>query len=318
MSGTIPSELGALSRIWEIELVYNSLTGSIPAEIQNSSYYPNQPSWYGNNISNLSPMDGVVICPAGGGEVVCDCEYHCTFRPEQCGCEEAQSCCSSFLEPYTECNLCPSGLANPDGRFQAYYNEPCAVVADLIRKDVINYGNELACAAVKVGFNDGGCFCNDDETDASNSSSDIDRSSLFVLSEQCTEDFAGCAVHDISTCFNNRYGYCLEDGSIDQNSYCPGTEICAPCFPYSRCGLDLPQDSEENMTDLIFGNFSSQFVESRDCPEGLLICIEYAFCYDNDNEFCDADGSLLSTCAGVSRQCDACYPNSRCGRRSEG
>ena len=82
---------------------YNDLTGSVPSELFDNNYTTFD--LYGNQLSDLTPVDGKVVCSAEEGEHYCDCGNDCMEAMEwemnQCACEEGQSCCTTWREQYT-------------------------------------------------------------------------------------------------------------------------------------------------------------------------------------------------------------------------
>merc|ERR1712032_41268 len=86
LTGTIPSTLGQLNLLVDLDLSNNSLTGSVPAEIVDKIPSYNDFNVYGNQLSNLTPIDGQVICTTTTdttnnssltGEHYCNCQSHC-------------------------------------------------------------------------------------------------------------------------------------------------------------------------------------------------------------------------------------------------
>jgi len=293
LTGTIPSEFGAQTSLDYLKLDYNSLTGSIPAELLDKNFI--DLTFYGNQISNLIPIEGQEICSAGGGEVYCNCELDCTFNAKQCGCEEALSCCSSFLEPYSQCDVCGGGeLANPDFEILQYYQTTCAMMADYIYNNVIEFGS--TCGTSRYFFNGIGCRCSGGETASLGSwqGTSEDNSGVFVESSGCPPQMEGC--RDASICYDHTSGICSEDG-ISNPEYCGDALDCAPCFPNSRCS----------------GYDSGMFVISEVCPPEMEGCMDASPCYSHNFGLCGEDGVLATDCAEASPICDPCFPKSRCG-----
>jgi hypothetical protein len=167
-------------------------------------------------------VDGEEICFAGGGEVYCDCSLDCTSKPQQCSCEEGSSCCSSYLQQYTACAVCSSGLKNP-GKFIEEFAADCVRISEHFENSRGEYGTEDACTGAKIFFEKIGCLCNEDP------------SSLFVESEECGPELVLCA--DAGPCFDHMVG-CTEDGSVVIEECDDALPACKPCFPFSRCGGD--------------------------------------------------------------------------------
>jgi len=170
LSGTIPSELGQLTDLDYLELGNNDLTGSIPTELIFNKTYINF-DVYGNELSNLTPVDGKAICANDGseGEHYCDCSRDCTFNSERCACEEAQACCSTYTEQFTPCIVCDEGVQNPDF-YVDEWSETCSGGAEFVKNELEIYGNPtpiigtatVCSLIVKFVFNEEGCRCEGD------------------------------------------------------------------------------------------------------------------------------------------------------------
>jgi len=182
LTGTIPSELGLLPSLLLLNFDNNLLTGSIPIELLNKNSIFTD--FYGNSLSNLTAVDGEEICSAGGGEVYCDCASNC-FNPEQCGCEEAKSCCSPFLEQYTECILCSSGEIKFPWTYIELYMSTCYEFSYRVRNNYLEYGTEEVCDDTKLLFQDLGCYCTGGQNNGSLENSATEDS---VTKNSATED----------------------------------------------------------------------------------------------------------------------------------
>merc|ERR1719321_1501848 len=63
-TGTIPAFLGQLDLLEDVALANNLLTGSVPPEIIDKINLYNNFNVYGNELKDLIPIDGQVICTA--------------------------------------------------------------------------------------------------------------------------------------------------------------------------------------------------------------------------------------------------------------
>ena len=139
----------------------NALTGSIPIELLNKSYVDFD--FLGNPLSDLITIEGQEICSAEEGEIYCNCESDCTFRPQHCGCDAAQSCCDTFLSQYETCFVCPTeGVKNPDFYIMDYLTT-CQGISDYVQFSLVEFGNEELCYGGKLFFQSIGCSCSSPE-----------------------------------------------------------------------------------------------------------------------------------------------------------
>ena len=154
---------------------YNNLTGSIHSELLNYTNYTDF-DVYGNGLSNLTAVDGEVVCSAeeeeeGVGEHYCNCGDDCLLKltPNVCACEEAEACCATYIEQFTECLICDdesSGiLENPDFYVEAHF-KTCFNISTVIRADFIEYGTDIQCDEVKIAVAADGCICKGGDGDA--------------------------------------------------------------------------------------------------------------------------------------------------------
>jgi len=168
ITGTIPSDLGKIATGSRLDFSLNNLTGSVPSELFN--IYGSL-RIYGNELSDLIPITGSVICseereeisPSGhgrGGDHYCNCESDCIIYPFErnvCTCEEAQDCCKPFLSQYSECIFCEFGPANPS----FYVNEYKMTCMQAITK----FQLQMYFDDVRTGCNEmealiaSGCIC---------------------------------------------------------------------------------------------------------------------------------------------------------------
>jgi len=160
IKGTIPSELGRLTDLLSIRLDHNELTGSIPEEL--FYIYENNIEFnaYANQLSGLIPIEGGVICSAEGGEHYCNCEDNCASSQNRCGCQEAQSCCASFLEQFTKCIICENnGIQNPNFYVRAH-DATCMEASYYVQEYILEFGTYESCEQAKLALKDAGCICN--------------------------------------------------------------------------------------------------------------------------------------------------------------
>ena len=121
----------------------------------------------GNKLTDLIPVDGTEICPFafdgfGPGEVYCNCASDCVTKDYLCGCEAALSCCTTYLEQFSECILCPSAVSNPD-KYVEEFDVTCQGAADFVKMNILEFGTEFQCSEAKVVFGLVGCFCEGEE-----------------------------------------------------------------------------------------------------------------------------------------------------------
>ncbi len=73
---------------------------------------------YGNRLSNLTDVEGSVVCSTSEGEHYCNCENHCVTtvvgEPDRCACADGQACCQELLEEFQECIICSDGFEEPN------------------------------------------------------------------------------------------------------------------------------------------------------------------------------------------------------------
>ena len=113
---------------------------------------------YGNDLSNLTAVDGEVVCSAEGGEHYCDCGDDCG-TPNQCACEEAEACCATFMEQFTECIICESGIANPDFLVEEFF-ATCFEISAYVGTSLVEFGTDIQCDEAKTIVAAEGCICN--------------------------------------------------------------------------------------------------------------------------------------------------------------
>eukprot|EP00531_Pseudo-nitzschia_arenysensis_P000586 CAMPEP_0116127834 /NCGR_PEP_ID=MMETSP0329-20121206/7043_1 /TAXON_ID=697910 /ORGANISM="Pseudo-nitzschia arenysensis, Strain B593" /LENGTH=1048 /DNA_ID=CAMNT_0003621943 /DNA_START=256 /DNA_END=3405 /DNA_ORIENTATION=+ len=191
-TGTIPTEIAALPTLELLRVEYNALTGSIPTELLSLYVF----SYYDNKFSNLTAVDGEIICSDGGSETYCDCGFNCAFFPQNCGCKEAQSCCSALLEPFTNCEVCPFGLENPYEILQDYVMV-CGQMAGVIYDDVFQFGDEEKCETLAKPFFTGiGCRCKPDPFVDKVGNSTIANSTTGLLSKDANSTSTNSKITD--------------------------------------------------------------------------------------------------------------------------
>ena len=163
VEGTIPTEFAELPVLDSLVLDHNKLTGSIPTELLRSNITTF--TFYGNELSDLTPVDGQEICSAEGGEFYCDCASDCTFRPNQCACDEARACCSSFLAQFIPCEICLSGeLINPD-KYIRDFDTTCSGAMMYVRMSLLDFGTDDRCNQAKGYLKYYGCICSGEQYD---------------------------------------------------------------------------------------------------------------------------------------------------------
>ena len=145
---------------------YNDLTGSVPSELSDKNYA--KFDLYGNQLSDLTPVDGKVVCSAEEGEHYCDCENDCALVDlNLCACEEGQSCCATWMEQFTPCIICEYGLENPDFYVPEYFIT-CFQVSEYINSaPPMEFGTETQCGEARIEVAMEGCICKDDASDDS-------------------------------------------------------------------------------------------------------------------------------------------------------
>jgi len=143
----------------------NGLTGSVPLEIAKNTLL--DLGIYDNELSDLIPVDGKVICSADNstnGDHYCDCTNHCLVQPpvfiDRCTCQEGKACCSSFVEKHTECKICQGRFENPDTWIPAH-NKICSEFFSHVMRSVKDYGSKDQCAGIELRAQDLGCICKD-------------------------------------------------------------------------------------------------------------------------------------------------------------
>ena len=132
------------------------MTGSIPSELLNTNYTDFDA--YGNQLSNLTSVEGEVICSVEDGEHYCNCDIDCTFYPNRCACEEAQACCATYIEQFTECILCENGLENPDFYIEEF-GLLCFDANEYVKSSLSEYGTDAGCKEARTLGAAIGCIC---------------------------------------------------------------------------------------------------------------------------------------------------------------
>lgn len=161
LSGSIPSELGGLaSKTRAIELGNNLLIGSVPSELMfNSSF---DLDIYNNSLSNLTAVDGQVICALEQSEHYCDCSRHCTYLKNRCACQEGKECCAAYEAQFDECIICDdAGTENPD-YYIGKYAVTCGEANEYIRSNLARTGTSVGCNFAIEVFHSVGCRCKND------------------------------------------------------------------------------------------------------------------------------------------------------------
>ena len=140
-----------------LHLGNNDLTGSIPSELLYRNY--TDFDVYGNDLSNLTAVDGEVVCSAEGGEHYCDCGDDCSFNQNMCACEEAAACCATFMEQLTECIVCESGIENHDF-YVDVYSASCFDLSAMVGMNIFQFGTDVQCDEARIAGVALGCICN--------------------------------------------------------------------------------------------------------------------------------------------------------------
>ena len=157
LKGVIPSSLGQLNNLTNLELNNNVLTGSVPVGIvQNKTY--SSFNIYGNQLSDLTLVDGQAICTGISdstgeeGEHYCNCRSDCLADyGQRCDCKEAQACCDTYIEQndITNCILCEANFSNPEYLVAPWDYISCAD----------EFGREKQCNKAKMEAYQRGCVC---------------------------------------------------------------------------------------------------------------------------------------------------------------
>lgn len=155
--------------------------GSIPSELLYREDL--QLAAFGNNLTNLIPVEDRVICSDLWGEHYCDCKNQCIAYPGEeniCGCEEAQTCCSSYLEQFDECILCETGLENPK-RYSEVSGGTCSDFAMAIKYFIDLFDSAETCTRARsYGYSILGCRCKGGTPKCTFCESGIENPDLFV------------------------------------------------------------------------------------------------------------------------------------------
>jgi len=173
VTGTIPSTLDQLINLETFELDNNKLTGSVPLSIlsnQIKSLY-----LYENQLSDLIPVEGQIICSsidnATGveGEHYCNCASDCvssmksSYFAESCQCEEAKDCCDKYFvdNDINNCVFCEAeeGFSNPDFRVAEWGYASCDEAAGYVYTALDEFGTEEQCNIIKFEAYTLGCIC---------------------------------------------------------------------------------------------------------------------------------------------------------------
>ena len=167
LKGVIPSSLGQLNNLTNLELNNNVLTGSVPVGIvQNKTYISF--NIYGNQLSDLTLVDGQAICTGISdstgeeGEHYCNCRSDCLADyGQRCHCEEAQVCCATYIEQndITNCILCEANFSNPEYLVAPWDYISCADGASRVYITLDEFGREKQCNKAKMEAYQRGCVC---------------------------------------------------------------------------------------------------------------------------------------------------------------
>ena len=175
LSGTIPSSLSQLNNLTNLEFAFNFLTGSVPLGIVNKTY--DNFNVYGNQLSNLEPVGGQVICSGSfsystgeeeeeteevEGDYYCNCGSDCIAENGQrCQCEKAQVCCDSYIEQnnITKCVVCEGGFSNPEFIVADWDYISCNNGAVYAYDILDEFGTEEQCNGAKMEAYRRGCVC---------------------------------------------------------------------------------------------------------------------------------------------------------------
>jgi hypothetical protein len=162
LSGSIPSELGELaSGTKNIELGNNFLTGSVPSKMMFKNSTINL-DIYNNSLSNLTSVYGQVICALDQSEHYCDCSRHCTYMLDRCTCQEGKECCAAYEAQFDECIICDdAGTENPDF-YVGKYAVTCGEANEYIRADLADFGTSVGCNFAVEEYYSVGCRCKND------------------------------------------------------------------------------------------------------------------------------------------------------------
>eukprot|EP00746_Dinoflagellata_sp_MGD_P146063 gnl/MRDRNA2_/MRDRNA2_78590_c0_seq4.p1 gnl/MRDRNA2_/MRDRNA2_78590_c0~~gnl/MRDRNA2_/MRDRNA2_78590_c0_seq4.p1 ORF type:complete len:292 (+),score=50.07 gnl/MRDRNA2_/MRDRNA2_78590_c0_seq4:116-991(+) len=129
----------------------------------------------------------------------------------------------------------------------------------------------------------------------------------MVYGENCTEEESKECEGDAAQCFNHTSGACAENGTMVA-AVCNTARVCAPCYPNSRCGGDVPPPATKPET----------FVPGGKCGNAFKACEKVGWCFRHDPdkpETCSEDGQIVNArCKNWgATACTVCFPNSRCG-----
>ena len=106
------------------------------------------------------------------GQHYCNCDSDCLLYPEICACEEAQACCTTYIDKsqYTPCIVCPGGLQNP-WYYIDLWDLTCDAVAGFVFTDLEGNGTPEYCEQARGIMKSVGCECKGESNEASNNCS---------------------------------------------------------------------------------------------------------------------------------------------------
>lgn len=163
-----------------LELQYNLLTGSVPISIVDKLETYNEFAVNGNQLSNLTQIDGHVICTTADNstgkfvEHYCNCQSECLYNIEivihlmsdldyrtSCDCEEGRDCCKTYFveNDIDNCVLCEEGFTNPNFNVAELKFLSCSEAAVIFYDALGQYGTEEQCNDAKLRIFKQGCIC---------------------------------------------------------------------------------------------------------------------------------------------------------------
>ena len=148
------------------------MVGNVPISIVERAASYKDLNVFGNELSDLLPIDGQVICSATNtttektGLHYCNCASDCLKDQsegygQRCQCKEANNCCDAyFVEAnITNCVMCEGGYKNPSHIVPDWGFFTCSMAEPFVYEFLAEYGTEEQCMWARTEGHKQGCIC---------------------------------------------------------------------------------------------------------------------------------------------------------------